>query len=203
MSDIVIIDCGIGNTASVANMFRRVGHEVLVSADTDEVLSADKLVLPGVGAFDYAMHQLDKLGLAAAIGEVAEKATPILGICLGMQLLFERSEEGQLPGLGLVPGYVKRFSFEDDKLKIPHMGWNIVCPTRNSSLFTDNEQELRFYHVHSYHAVCESNDDVTAVTHYGYDFTSAIERNNVMGVQFHPEKSHRFGMDLIKEFTEI
>ena len=203
MSDIVIIDCGIGNTASVANMFRRVGHEVLVSADTEEVISADKLVLPGVGAFDHAMHQLDKLGLVAAIGEVVEKATPILGICLGMQLLFERSEEGQLSGLGLVPGYVKRFSFEEEKLKIPHMGWNVVHPARNSLLFTDDEQELRFYHVHSYHAVCESQDDVTAVTHYGYDFTSAVERCNVMGVQFHPEKSHRFGMELIKKFTEI
>lgn len=203
MGNIVLIDCGIGNTASVSNMFKRVGHDVVVSANTDDIINAEKLVLPGVGAFDHAMQQLDKLNLIAAIKSAAENKTPILGICLGMQLLFERSEEGQLPGLGIVPGYVKRFSFEGITLKIPHMGWNIVYPTHSSSLFSSDGQELRFYHVHSYHVVCDLQDDVTAITHYGYDFTSAIQRGNVMGVQFHPEKSHRFGMELIKKFTEI
>ena len=130
MNDIVVIDCGIGNTASVVNMFRRVGHDVVVTTEIDDVINAGKLVLPGVGAFDHAMHQLEKVNLIGAIQEAVEKNTPVLGICLGMQLLFEKSEEGELPGLGIMPGYVKRFSFEEEKLKIPHMGWNIVYPSK-------------------------------------------------------------------------
>lgn len=196
-----VIDAGIGNVASVVNMLKRVGVSANVVTDPAAVARSRKLVLPGVGAFDGGMTSLDAHDLRAPVRDAAASGARILGICLGMQLLFEGSEEGSAKGLGLVPGHIERFKLTDPALKVPHMGWNRVHATRDSSLFHRTDDEQRFYFVHSYHAVCRNDADVAAVTRHGYDFTCAVERENLLGVQFHPEKSHRFGVALLARFV--
>jgi glutamine amidotransferase len=200
---VIIIDYGMGNIASVLNMICYIGGEARISVSPDEVRDADTLILPGVGAFDAGITALRERGLDAAIIEaVTRNGASILGICLGMQILMESSQEGHLPGLALVPGNVKRFSVHDKGLRVPHMGWNGVNPTRPSVLFDQSLAEQRFYFVHAYHVECADSQDIAGTTHYGYHFTSAIERGRVMGVQFHPEKSHRSGMALLRRFLE-
>lgn len=202
---IVVVDYGAGNIGSVLSMIRKSGGEALTSASSEDVQRAQKIVLPGVGSFDYAARQLHQLGLVEPICERAQAGTPLLGICLGMQLLAFSSEEGGLPGLGLIPGQVRRFSFGENSssLRIPHMGWNQVTPSKPHSLTVGLETGARFYFVHSYHYVCDDPADELFRTNHGYDFTSGIQRNNIMGVQFHPEKSHRFGMQLFKNFIAL
>ena len=202
-SPLLIVDSGMGNIASVANIIRKIGGEAKISSSFDEIRQARKLILPGVGSFDVGINALKKKSLDSAIKvAVRENGSALLGICLGMQLLFESSEEGSQPGLGLIQGHVRRFQINKPKLLIPHMGWNVVKPKQPSCLFsTDDEQ--RFYFVHSYHADCANIADVSATTYYGRDFVSAVENNNVMGVQFHPEKSHRFGMALFKRYLNL
>lgn len=202
-STCVVVDSGLGNIQSVANMLRRVGAPVVVASTADDCRTAQKLILPGVGAFDGGMAALRRSGLDEAVLEAAGRGAHVLGICLGMHLLFEGSEEGRVLGLGLIPGRVGRFRLDGMSLKIPHMGWNVVRPTRESALFSLEDAEQRYYHVHSYHVLCEAADDVTAVTRYGYDFPCAVQRGTVMGVQFHPEKSHRFGMALMQRFAAL
>jgi glutamine amidotransferase len=198
---IAVVSAGIGNIASVRNMIAKAGGgEAAVVTRPEGLREARKILLPGVGSYDAGMEALGRDGLADAIREAASRGAQILGICLGMQLLFGSSEEGRLPGLGLIGGKVERFRFPDAGYKIPHIGWNVVRPVRESPLFAPGGDELRFYHVHSYHAVCDDPGDVAAVTNYGYDFACAVQRGNVMGVQFHPEKSHRFGIDLMRRF---
>jgi glutamine amidotransferase len=159
--------------------------------------------LPGVGHFDKAMENLEKLGLIETIKKKALKdKTPILGICLGMQLMCKSSEEGTRLGLGLIDANVKRFNFSHNNLKIPHMGWNIASPKKDSSLFTKHITDTRFYFVHSYYVVCNDTKDTLTTTNHGCEFTSSFEHNNIIGVQFHPEKSHRFGMEVLKNFIE-
>lgn len=203
---IVIVDYGMGNLKSIQNMFKKVGVSAAISASHDEIMAADKLILPGVGAFDNAMKNLNEMKMIPVLNEkVLEKKTPTLGICLGMQLLTEKSEEGTLPGLGWIKGETKRFVFTGDnaRLRIPHMGWNTVEVCKESKLFTDMFDEPRFYFVHSFHVVCADDSDSLCKTEYGYTFTSAVERGNIYGAQFHPEKSHKFGMKLLKNFAEI
>lgn len=204
---IVVIDNAMGNAGSVLNMIKRAGGSAVISADSDVIAQADKLLLPGVGSFDKGIENLKSAAFFTTLErKVLEDKTPFLGICLGMQMLFEQSEEGELLGLGWIKGKVKRFSFNEDvfkNLKIPHMGWNIVYPTKANSLIPFDEQELRYYFVHSYHVVCCEPCDVLAYSHYGYDFTCAVQHHNIYGAQFHPEKSHRFGMALIKHFIEL
>jgi imidazole glycerol-phosphate synthase subunit HisH len=202
-SPMVVVDSGMGNLASVANMIRKIGGEAKISSSPDEIRRAQKLILPGVGSFDAGIKALKERSLDIAVkAAVKENGSMLLGICLGMQLLFESSEEGNQSGLGLVSGHVHYFQLNDKKLRVPHMGWNIVKPKRSSALFSF-EDEQRFYFVHSYHARCSYAEDVSATTHHGYDFVSATESGNVMGVQFHPEKSHRFGMALFKRFLDL
>lgn len=201
---ICIVDAGLGNIGSVRNMLGIAGdNEVSIVTEADGLSRAGKILLPGVGSFDAGITSLDQSGLDIAIRDAANRGAYILGICLGMQLLFDKSEEGKRPGLGLVPGSVERFKFEDKSLKVPHVGWNIVRPVCDSVLFEMSGEEQRFYFVHAYHAICEDPRDVTAVTHHGYDFPCAVQRDKVMGVQFHPEKSHRFGIMLLKKFIEL
>lgn len=201
---IVIVDYGMGNIASVENMIRKVGGEAKLSSSPAEVRSAAKLVLPGVGSFDPGMRALGERSLDAAVREAANAhGAYVLGICLGMQLLFDSSEEGSLPGLALVSGDVRRFRPAAPGLRVPHMGWNVARPTRATRLFSPGAEESRYYFVHSFHARCAREEDVSAVTTYGYDFACAVERGNVMGVQFHPEKSHRFGMALFRRFIGL
>jgi glutamine amidotransferase len=203
---ITIVDYGMGNLGSIQNMLKKVGSASIVSADKLAIERADKLILPGVGAFDTGMRRLGELGLIPILNRIAlEKRVPVLGVCLGMQLLMRKSEEGHLPGLGWIEGEAVRFRFDaaQSNLKIPHMGWNTLSVRRPGILFKGIEGEARFYFVHSYHVVCARDEDVLATTEYGYPFASVIQHDNIMGAQFHPEKSHRFGMAMLKSFVEL
>ncbi|MCA3237627.1 MAG: imidazole glycerol phosphate synthase subunit HisH [Curvibacter sp.] len=201
----VVIDYGAGNIGSVLNMIRYVGGQADVARDAAGVLGANKILLPGVGSFDNAMTRLAGLGMVEPLKARAGAGVPLLGICLGMQLLADASEEGRMAGLGLIPGHVRRFQFDGEtaKLKIPHMGWNRVTPVRAHPLAQGLEDGARFYFVHSYFYDCERDEDILLRSVYGCEFTSGVQRGNVMGVQFHPEKSHRYGMQLIRNFVEL
>jgi glutamine amidotransferase len=206
---ISIIDCGMGNLGSVKNMLKHIGVESEIISTPEEVLQAKKIILPGVGNWDNGVKKLNQSGLLDILNvRVLNDKIPVLGICLGMQLLLESSEEGTLPGLNWIPGKVKKFDFSGDefksmKLRVPHMGWNVVVPNKESPLTKEFGEETRFYFVHSYHVVVSNQEDVLMTCNYGYPFTCAIQKNNIWGAQFHPEKSHKFGMALMKKFAEI
>lgn len=203
---IVIVDYGLGNVGSVANMLRKVTQDqVQISANPDEIRKAGKLILPGVGHFDRGMENLHKRGLLPALQEkVVNERTPILGICLGMQLMSQKSEEGGAPGLGWIEANFKRFSFSNGTVqKVPHMGWNWVRFLKLSPLTRTIPENSRFYFVHSYHCAGEQREDVLAECDYGYEFTAAFQKENIFGVQFHPEKSHRFGLELLRGFASL
>lgn len=203
---IIIIDYGMGNIGSIHNMIRKFGTPAEISDDPAEILKADKLILPGVGAFDHGMTNLSERGLIPVLNKrVWEEKCPFLGICLGMQLITRSSEEGKLPGLGWIDGRTRRFQFHPGvgNLKIPHMGWNEVKPLAVAPLFLGFNEVPRFYFVHTYHVCCEDPADILALTSYGYDFVSAVKHGNIMGTQFHPEKSHKFGMRLLKNFVGL
>jgi len=202
---IVVIDYGMGNLGSIQNMLKKIGAKGIISSDISDIQKADKLILPGVGAFDNGMENLEKRGLIPVLNEkVLIHKTPILGICLGMQLLSKKSEEGHLPGLGWIEAETIKFKFNENqtRLKIPHMGWNTIKIKKDNPLFTNMYEETRFYFVHSYHVFCHNKQDVLAETHYGFDFVSSLQKDNIFGVQFHPEKSHKFGQQLLKNFVE-
>jgi glutamine amidotransferase len=206
MGTIAIVDYGVGNSGSIRNMFTRLGIEAQITSDPVAISQADRLILPGVGAFDNAMRNLASRGLTDVLTEVAVvKQKPVLGICLGMQIMTRSSEEGSLPGLGWIAARTRRFCFVQDKnpLRVPHMGWNVAMPRKIIPLWKGMEDCSRFYFVHSYHVCCETASDVATTTDYGGDFTSAFAHENLYGVQFHPEKSHRFGMALLRNFAEI
>jgi glutamine amidotransferase len=203
---IVVVDYGMGNLASLLNIMKKIGVKALISSSISDIEKADKLVLPGVGAFDNGMKNLNDLGVLPVLSaRVLQDKVPILGVCLGMQLFTKKSQEGTLPGLGWIDAETVRFKFEGEsnKLKVPHMGWNIARPLHCNSLFQGLEKDARFYFVHSYHVMCNRDEDVLGRTHYGYDFVSAIQKENIMGTQFHPEKSHKFGKTLLKSFVEF
>lgn len=194
-----------GNFASVVKIIERVGGVARIVARPDELAGFDKVIIAGVGAFDLGMASINSGGWLEALNDFAvERQRPVLGICLGMQLLCKRSEEGTLPGLGWIDADVVKFRFDaGSTLKIPHMGWNTLRITRPNPLVPAEEGEQRFYFVHSYHAVCRDPIDVLATVHHGLEVTAALGRGNVMGVQFHPEKSHRFGMALMRRFVKL
>ena len=200
---ITIVDYGVGNLGSIRNMLRKIGAACEISADGERLTAADKLILPGVGAFDAGMASLNASGLAPALHEaVSQRKVPVLGICLGMQLMTRGSEEGSLPGLGWIDAKTVRFTpSADQKLKVPHMGWNVVNACKSSRLLRGAEPEERFYFVHSFYVRCERPDDVLLRARHGGTFDAAFERENVMGVQFHPEKSHKFGLRLLSNFA--
>jgi glutamine amidotransferase len=195
-----------GNLGSILNMLKKIGISATISSKTEDVMKADKLILPGVGAFDQGITNIKDMGLLPVLNEkILHQKTPVLGICLGMQLLTRRSEEGKLPGLGWIEGQTVRFHFDQKQtnLKIPHMGWNSVSVLHKDSLFQGLEEEAAFYFVHSYHVVCDHEADVLATTHHGYNFVSAIQKDNIFGTQFHPEKSHKYGLRILKNFVEL
>lgn len=199
-----IVDYGVGNIAALANMLDFIGVESAIASDPMGILNADRIILPGVGAFDQAVRCLDAAGLRDPLLEVATiRKRPLLGVCLGMQLLGIASEEGTEHGLGLIPAQTRRLRPSDAAVKVPHMGWAEVTPTRPSVLFPDPEDRLRFYFAHSYHVECESDDMVLARINHGECVTAAIQSDNILGAQFHPEKSHRFGAALLKRFAEM
>jgi glutamine amidotransferase len=201
---IAIIDYGTGNLGSMANMLKRVGAEAVITAEAAVIERADRIILPGIGAFDNGMNQLADRGLISVLKEqVIEKRKPFLGVCLGMQLLAEGSEEGKCEGLGWIKGTVKKFSSEGSPpLKIPHMGWNTVKIAKPDRLFEGMTDDARFYFVHSYYLSCDP-ESVVGRTDYGPSFVSAVRNGNIAGVQFHPEKSHRFGMRVLSNFAEV
>jgi glutamine amidotransferase len=202
---IAILDYGIGNISSIFNMLKKIGATAVVTSDPEVIRTCDKLVLPGVGHFDYCMQQLRKAPFYYLLQQkVLQEKTPVLGVCVGCQMLMESSEEGSEPGLGWIKGKVVRFRAQDmdQPLKIPHMAWTDVQVQPSCALYKGID-EPRFYFVHSYHLACDDAAHVTASAHYGYDFTASVQQDNIMGVQFHPEKSHRFGMWLLKNFASL
>lgn len=199
---ITIVDYQMGNLGSILNMLKKIGQEAQVTADPALIEKADKLVLPGVGAFDAGMDKLERSGLVPLLNRrVLEDRVPTLGICLGMQLMTRSSEEGTSAGLGWIDAEALRFRPADTALKVPHMGWNRVMPARPSPLTDELPEEPRFYFVHSFYVRCHDSADVLLTTPFGEPFASAFQRGNVWGVQFHPEKSHKFGMALLRNFA--
>lgn len=201
---ISVLNYGVSNVGSMLNMFKKLGVPAEVISTPEEVARAEKIILPGVGAFDHGMSALVGKGLAEAIQKkVIEDRVPLLGVCLGMQLLGTGSEEGSMEGLGLIDARCIRFRSEcDPPLRVPHMGWNEL-EIKKPTLLTDGLLNPRFYFVHSYHLACSRGEDVVASATYAGEFTAIVQRDNVWGVQFHPEKSHRFGMALLNNFARI
>jgi glutamine amidotransferase len=203
---ITIVDYDMGNLGSVVNMFRRVGAAAKISSDIDEIAKANKILLPGVGSFDAAMQKLNETGLTDILVRKATiEKVPFLGICLGMQLLTQSSEEGKLRGLGILNASTHRFSFDNEQnLKVPHMGWNTIVIVNKNSLVTDLPADSRFYFVHSYYVQSEKAEEVSCRTIYGHEFDSIVSNgDNVYGAQFHPEKSHKYGMKLFENFAKL
>jgi len=203
---IVIVNYGMGNLNSILNMLKNIGAKAAISSNISDIEKAKKLILPGVGAFDNGMKNLQDLGFISILNEkVIKDKIPILGICLGMQLFTKKSEEGKRRGLGWIDAETIRFRFDQKRtgLKIPHMRWNSLNIQKKSPLFNDFYQESRFYFVHSYHINCNNEEDILTKTHYGYDFVSSILRDNIIGVQFHPEKSLKFGMKFLENYVKF
>jgi glutamine amidotransferase len=202
---IVIVDYGIGNLASVLNMFKKIGvKDTLVSSDKEVIKNASKLLLPGVGAFDTGMSNLENSGLIPILNEkVLQQKTPVLGICLGMQLLTQKSEEGIKKGLGWIDGETLKFDLPPElKLKVPHMGWDYIKVNRKNPLI-ETEGKNRFYFVHSYYVKCFNENQSVATCMFGNNFTCLVNKENIYGTQFHPEKSLKFGMKVLENFSKI
>jgi len=202
---IALVDYGLGNIQAFANIFRRLGLPVVSARTPEELGSATKIVLPGVGAFDWAMRKLDESGMRQMLDDmVLRRGINVLGVCVGMQMMARRSDEGELPGLGWIDAEVRRFSANSSghELPQPHMGWNDATPTSTDDLFRGMSAP-RFYFLHSYYFVPAHSQDTLATTNYGISFVSAVRAGNVYGTQFHPEKSHDWGVQLLRNFAEI
>lgn len=203
---IAIIDYGSGNIQAIKNIYKRLNIECEFVSKPDGLKNADKIILPGVGAFDESMRQLSESGMQTALDEyVIAKKIPVLGVCVGMQIMASRSDEGELSGLGWFNANVRRFdpNVIKHKPKIPHMGWNSVYPVREHSVFNNVDQDTGFYFLHSYYFESQDDSDVLAQTHYGDKFSCAVNKENIFGFQFHPEKSHQNGINLFKNFAEL
>jgi imidazole glycerol-phosphate synthase subunit HisH len=204
---VVIVNSGVGNVRSVANMLKRVGVAAVISDDPETIEQANSIILPGVGAFDAAMHRFRTSGIKEVLDrKVAAGSTPVLGICLGMQLMGDKSEEGIEPGFGWINGELKRFKSSldpENPVRVPHMGWNIVTPSATDPLYRNMGAQPRFYFDHSYYFVPKDPGSLSARCTHGVEFASGIRRGLLFGVQFHPEKSHRFGFQLLRNFAEF
>lgn len=202
---ITIVNYGLGNIHAFVDTYRRSNLPVRVATSSEELEGSERLILPGVGAFDWAMERLNASGMRPTLGRlVLEQRVPVLGVCVGMQMMAYGSEEGALPGLGWIPGHVRRFeeATEDRKIQLPHMGWNDVHPRSTDSLFAGGGS-FRFYFLHSYYFVPEHEEHVLAETDYDGTFASAVRSGNVFGTQFHPEKSHHWGSLLLRNFAGL
>ena len=203
---IVIVNYGMGNVNSIQNMLKKIGHRAILSQEPADIERATKLILPGIGAFDACASNLRKTGLIPLLTQrVMHERVPVLGICVGMQLLARGSEEGERSerGLGWIAADICYFDrARAPGLKVPHMGWNFVDFKQPAPLAATMPDDARFYFVHSYHPVCDNPADVMVTAQYGYEFAAGLQHENIYGVQFHPEKSHKFGMQLLKNFVE-
>ena len=202
---IVILNYGVGNLGSVQNMLKKAGFESELASDIATVKNAQKVILPGIGAFDHCMQKFNASGLRPMVEQkIMQDKVPLLGICVGLQMLMENSEEGTEPGLGWIAGKTVKFKKDGlGDLKIPHMGWTDVKRSKDSALINNLGDQPRFYFVHSYHVSPDHPEDELLSAHYGYDFTAAINRDNIFGVQFHPEKSHKYGMKILENFSRL
>lgn len=203
---ITIIDYGLGNIRAFVNVYERLNIRTKVAHKAEDIKDATKIILPGVGAFDYAMSQLNASGMRDELEkQVLENKIPIMGICVGMQILAKSSDEGNLPGLGWIDGEVKLFdsSLIQYKTRLPHMGWNSINPVNENPLLAGFNNESRFYFLHSYYFVCKRSEEVIATTTYGIHFSSAVNEENIFGIQFHPEKSHSNGIQLLHNFANL
>jgi len=201
-----VVNYGVGNISAISTIFKRLGVAHGVATTTSELKTATRIVLPGVGAFDWAMEKLNASGMRDVLDElVLNKQVPVLGICVGMQMMAKGSEEGKLPGLKWIDAEVVRLSAlrKDEPIRLPHMGWNDVQPMAGSKLFAGLETDARFYFLHSFFFECKNSQNSIATAAYGLDFSCAVSAKNVYGVQFHPEKSHHYGAQLLKNFAEL
>jgi glutamine amidotransferase len=200
---IVIIDYGMGNIGALTKMFHRLGHDSKVSNSKSDIEHASHLILPGVGSFSRAVQKIEEIkNFRPMLNDVVlNKQTPILGICLGMQLLMSTSEEGEGKGFGWLPGYVRKFK-PSEGIRVPHMGWNAVNPVIDHQISKDLQERSRFYFVHSYYVQLELKEHLVMTTSHGCEFASVVAKNNIVGVQFHPEKSHKYGLKLLGNFVE-
>jgi imidazole glycerol-phosphate synthase subunit HisH len=199
---IAIIDYGLGNVKAFATVYKRLNIPAVIAKDVSDLKNTSKIILPGVGAFDYAMQRLEKSGMRDKLNEMVLKGlVPVLGVCVGMQMLANSSDEGILPGLGWIDGEVKLFDRES--MVVPHMGWNNIKPVKKNGLFNGFDENSHFYFLHSYYFKCNRVEDIIAVTDYYHEFTSAANSGNVYGVQFHPEKSHEWGVMLLENFAKL
>ncbi|MEO6731749.1 MAG: imidazole glycerol phosphate synthase subunit HisH [Ferruginibacter sp.] len=203
---IALIDYGVGNIRAFTNIYKKLGIPVKIAQSIDDLTDITKLILPGVGAFDHAMKQLNQSGMRKRLDElVIESKVPVVGICVGMQMLAHASDEGKFPGLGWLDASVKKF--DGDKISysthLPHMGWNDVKHVKENDILKGLEKDAKFYFLHSYYFHCNNSSDIIATTDYGIEFSCAVNRNNIYGVQFHPEKSHEFGIRLLKNFANL
>jgi len=203
---IFIVDFGMGNLRSIQHKLEKAGVEAIVTSNPAEIENASKLILPGVGHFSTGMQNLRDYNLIDILNKKAlEDKIPILGICLGMQLFTKSSEEGKDKGLGWIDAYTRKFSFKktNQKIRIPHVGWNVISIKKNTNLFNNVDTSTRFYFTHSYYVDCNYQEDIASTTDYGINFVSSIEKENIFGTQFHPEKSHHNGFEIIKNFATI
>jgi glutamine amidotransferase len=205
---IAIVDYGLGNVQAFVNLYKRIGIEIVAARSADELVRASRLILPGVGSFDHAIELLEASGMRSTLDElVLKKGVPVLGVCVGMQIMADSSDEGSRCGLGWIPGEVKALKpaleTSGQRLPLPHMGWNDVRPTAGNPLFKGLEQEARFYFLHSFYFTCADAGAAGATCEYGLEFACAVRSGRIHGVQFHPEKSHHFGSELLKNFASI
>jgi len=203
MTTVTLVGYGLGNIQAFANIYHRLNIPVVIASNADQLLGAEKLILPGVGAFDWAMARLNESGMRARLDElVLHQKIPVLGVCVGMQMMANRSEEGEIPGLGWIDAEVVRFQLAQvSHAPLPHMGWNDVNFLCEDPLFVGISSP-RFYFLHSYHFLAHHDSQILATTDYGHSFTSIVSSNHICGVQFHPEKSHHWGVQLLKNFAE-
>lgn len=198
-----VIDYGLGNVAAFLTVYKRLNMDAMAVSEPGQLLQVDSIILPGVGAFDEAMDRLQNSGLMDSLNEaVCEQQKPVLGVCVGMQMMAKSSEEGQLIGLGWVEARVRKFQRGDNQLRLPHMGWNNVSPEHSGKLFK-GLNDPQFYFLHSYYLELTEADCIAARSNYGGNFTCAIHKNNIYGTQFHPEKSHEWGITLLRNFAEV
>jgi glutamine amidotransferase len=203
---IVIINYGLGNLNAFVNIFKKLDIPVKIATQASDLENATKIVLPGVGAFDHAMTKLNESGMRETLDDfVLNKKLPVIGICVGMQILAKSSDEGVMPGLGYIDGVVRKFdtSAFKQKTRLPHMGWNDIVPQPGHSLFKDLEEVPLYYFLHSYYFECNKSEDAVATADYGAEFVCAVNNDNIYGVQFHPEKSHHYGVQLLKNFAQL